>query len=119
MNPKHYAVAYLALSFSHALAGPFGPSNYSECVLAKMTDVKSDPAALAVARQCRQEFGAEEAVPQGSGLGLLSYKNGDECSAKKSTSTPSRIAAIHIIRACNRLYDKPTFVDFDASLRAK
>lgn len=91
-----------------AFAGVFGPSNYSECIIARMADVKSDPAAQAVARQCLKEYGSAELVEQGSGRGILSYKSGDECAAKKSTSTPSRVAAIHIIRQCQKLYDAPT-----------
>lgn len=49
-------IASTLLQSPFAYAGLFGPSDYDECILESMKGVKSDLAARAIIRSCREKF---------------------------------------------------------------
>lgn len=92
-----------ALACTPALAG-----NYATCILDKMPKVENDVTASAVHQLCKGESPQGlEAVEQGSGRGIWSYKSGSECALKKAGNTQSNRAAMLIGLACRKLYDEP------------
>lgn len=72
------------------------PSDYASCVLEKMPGVANDPAAYAVARDCRQRYGQQQ-----DARNYQSLPASDECTAKYASLTPNRSAANMIAGACN------------------
>lgn len=85
-------------------------ANYATCILDKAPGAVNDIAAQAVHQVCLKENpGAIQAVPQGSGRGLMGYNSGAECVVAKAKDTRSNQAAAMIGVACRKLYDKPTF----------
>jgi len=96
-----------ALIFTATTASAMA-ANYATCVLDKAPGLQNDTAAQAVYQVCIAENpGGIEAVPQGSGRGVLGFKSGAECTAKKAADTRSNQAAYMVGIACKRLYDEP------------
>ena len=88
-------------------ATPAWAANFAECILDKMPPAQNDVAAVAIMQVCQGEHpGGIEGVQQGSGRGLLGYKSGAACTAKKSVDTRSNRAAQLIGVACRKLYDE-------------
>ncbi|MDR0215911.1 MAG: hypothetical protein LBJ15_18210 [Comamonas sp.] len=99
----HLAVATAVLLCSGAQAFA---SNYATCILDKAPGAVNDIAAQAVHQVCLKENpGAIQAVPQGSGRGLMGYNSGAECVVAKAKDTRSNQAAAMIGVACRKLYD--------------
>lgn len=97
------AIAIAALVSSNAVAG-----NYATCLLEKMPGLQNDAAAAGARVVCLDKYpGGFDVIPQGGGLGFLSYKSGAECLMKKAGDTRSNLAARAILIACKKLYDKP------------
>ncbi len=97
-----YLAAGLCVA-GHALA-----ANMATCLLDKLPGTQNDVAAQAVFQVCSAEHqGGIQAVPQGDGRGMLGFKSGPECTAKKAGDTRSNRAAELIGVACRRLYDEP------------
>ncbi len=95
-------VSALLLIAPAAWAGDF-----ATCILDKAPGVANDTAAQAVYQLCLSENpGGFQAVAQGSGRGLMGYKSGAECTAKKAGDTRSEEAARYVGIACRRLYDE-------------
>ena len=91
-----------------ALAAPALAANMATCLLDRLPGVANDVAAQAVFQVCASEHpGGIQAVPQGDGRGLLGFKSGADCTAKKASDTRSTRAAELIGVACRRLYDAP------------
>lgn len=89
------------------IAAPAIAANFATCVLDKLPGTANDVAAQAVYQVCRGEHpGGLDAVAQGSGRGMFSFKSGPECTAKKAGGTRSSQAANMIARACKKLYDE-------------
>ena len=100
MRPTLAALALL-------LASPAMAANYATCILDKAPAAQNDVAAHAIMQSCLAEHpGGIEAIPQGSGRGLLGFKSGAECTAKKAVDTRSNQAATLVAIACRRLYDE-------------
>jgi len=100
-------LATLALAASPAFA-----ANFATCLLDKLPGTQNDVAASAVYQVCTSEHpGGINAVAQGSGRGMFSFKSGAECTAKKAGETRSNQAAAMVGAACRRLYDEPNFFD--------
>lgn len=77
------------------------------CLLDKLPGTQNDVAAQAVFQVCSAENeGGIQAVPQGDGRGMLGFKSGPECTAKKASDTRSTRAAELIGVACRRLFDE-------------
>ncbi|WP_332874578.1 hypothetical protein [Delftia acidovorans] len=90
-----------------AAAGPALAANMATCLLDKLPGTQNDVAAQAVFQVCSAEHpGGIQAVPQGDGRGMLGFKSGPECTAKKAGDTRSTRAAELIGVACRRLYEK-------------
>ena len=97
--------SYLA-SAALLLASPAMAANYATCILDKAPAAQNDVAAHAIMQSCLSEHpGGIEAIPQGSGRGVLGFKSGAECTAKKAVDTRSNQAATLVAIACRRLYD--------------
>lgn len=95
-------IAHMALAF------PCMAANMATCLLDKLPGTQNDVAAQAVFQVCSAEHsGGIQAVPQGDGRGMLGFKSGPECTAKKAGDTRSTRAAELIGMACRRLYDIP------------
>lgn len=89
------------------LAAPALAANMATCLLDKLPGTQNDVAAQAVFQVCSAEYpGGIQAVPQGDGRGMLGFKSGPECTAKKAGDTRSTRAAELIGMACRRLYEK-------------
>ena len=100
---KHWAIAAIAIgAMSPALA-----ANMATCLLDKLPGTQNDVAAQAVFQVCSAEHpGGIQSVPQGDGRGMLGFKSGPECTAKKAGDTRSNRAAELIGMACRRLHDE-------------
>lgn len=99
MRPTLAALALL-------LASPAMAANYATCILDKAPAAQNDVAAHAIMQSCLAEHpGGIDAIPQGSGRGVLGFKSGAECTAKKAVDTRSNQAATLVAIACRRLYD--------------
>lgn len=97
------ASSLLTLVAAHAQA-----ANYATCILDKAPGAVNDIAAQAVHQVClKANPGAIQAVPQGSGRGLMGYNSGAECVVAKAKDTRSNQAAAMIGVSCRRLYDEP------------
>ena len=97
----------LSLAAGFCIAGPALAANMATCLLDKLPGTQNDVAAQAVFQVCSAEHpGGIQAVPQGDGLGMLGFKSGPECTAKKAGDTRSSRAAELIGMACRRLYEK-------------
>lgn len=95
--------AVLALVAAQAQA-----ANYATCILDKAPGAVNDIAAQAVHQIClKANPGAIQAVPQGSGRGIMGYNSGAECVVAKAKDTRSNQAAAMIGVSCRRLYDEP------------
>lgn len=95
-------VTVLLVTASAAQAGDF-----ANCILDKATGVANDTAAQAVYQLCLQQHpGGFDGVAQGSDRGVLGFKSGAECTAKKAADTRSEEAARYVGIACRRLYDQ-------------
>lgn len=82
-------------------------ANYATCILDKAPGAVNDIAAQAVHQVCLKENpGGIQAVPQGSGRGLMGYSSGAECVVAKAKDTRSNQAAAMIGVSCRRLYDE-------------
>lgn len=82
-------------------------ADFATCILDKAPQVANDTAAQAVYQVCLGEHpGGFEAVRQGSGRGLLAYKDGADCTVKLASNTWSNRAAVLIGAACRKLYDE-------------
>lgn len=104
MHPITGSIATLLLS---TLAAPALAANMATCLLDKLPGTQNDVAAQAVFQVCSAEHpGGIQAVPQGDGRGMLGFKSGPECTAKKAGDTRSTRAAELIGMACRRLYDQ-------------
>lgn len=89
------------------LSTPALAANMATCLLDKLPGTQNDVAAQAVFQVCSAEHpGGIQAVPQGDGRGMLGFKSGPECTAKKAGDTRSTRAAELIGVACRRLYDQ-------------
>ena len=89
------------------LCPPALAANMATCLLDKLPGTQNDVAAQAVFQVCSAEHpGGIQAVPQGDGRGMLGFKSGPECTAKKAGDTRSTRAAELIGMACRRLYDE-------------
>ena len=89
------------------LCTPALAANMATCLLDKLPGTQNDVAAQAVFQVCSAEHpGGIQAVPQGDGRGMLGFKSGPECTAKKAGDTRSTRAAELIGMACRRLYDE-------------
>lgn len=89
------------------LAVPALAANMATCLLDRLPGVANDVAAQAVFQVCTSKHpGGIQAVPQGSGRGLLGYKSGADCTAARASDTRSIRAAELIGVACRRLYDQ-------------
>lgn len=89
-------------------ASPAMAANYATCILDKAPAAQNDVAAHAIMQSCLAEHpGGIEAIPQGSGRGVLGFKSGAECTAKTAVDTRSNQAATLVGIACRRLYDEP------------
>lgn len=89
------------------LAAPVLAANHATCLLDKLPGTANDVAAQAVNQLCRSENpGGLQAVAQGSGRGMFSFKSGAECTAKKAGGTRSNQAAYLIGATCRKLYDE-------------
>lgn len=89
------------------LAGPALAANMATCLLDKLPGTQNDVAAQAVFQVCSAAHpGGIQAVPQGDGRGILGFKSGPECTAKKAGDTRSTRAAELVGMACRRLYEK-------------
>lgn len=109
MHPITGPIAALLLS---TLAAPALAANMATCLLDKLPGTQNDVAAQAVFQVCSAEHpGGIQAVPQGDGRGMLGFKSGPECTAKKAGDTRSTRAAELIGMACRRLYNEPNFFD--------
>lgn len=83
-------------------------ANYAECLLEKLPGTANDVAANAIWETCQAKHpGGLQVIEQGSGRGWFSFKSGAECTAKTAGDTRSRMAALGISSACNKLYDPP------------
>jgi tripartite-type tricarboxylate transporter receptor subunit TctC len=93
-------------------------ANYATCILDKAPGAVNDIAAQAVHQVCLKENpGAIQAVPQGSGRGLMGYNSGAECVVAKAKDTRSNQAAAMIGVACRKLYDEsPKLTPFNGKL---
>ncbi len=81
--------------------------NFAVCILDRAPGVANNTAAQAVYQLCLQQHpGGFEGVAQGSGRGVLGFKSGAECTAKKAADTRSEEAARYVGIACRRLYDQ-------------
>lgn len=99
---------YLILVAGMSFAVPSMGANMATCLLDRLPGVANDVAAQAVFQVCSAEHpGGIQAVPQGDGRGMLGFKSGPECTAKKAGDTRSTRAAELIGMACRRLYDIP------------
>lgn len=88
-------------------AGQAMAANYATCILDKAPGAVNDIAAQAVHQVCLKENpGGMQAVPQGSGRGLMGYSSGAECVVAKAKDTRSNQAAAMIGVSCRRLYDE-------------
>lgn len=104
MQPIPGSIAALLLS---TLAAPALAANMATCLLDKLPGTQNDVAAQAVFQVCSAEHpGGIQAVPQGDGRGMLGFKSGPECTAKKAGDTRSTRAAELIGMACRKLYDE-------------
>lgn len=104
MHPIPGSIAALLLA---TLAAPALAANMATCLLDKLPGTQNDVAAQAVFQVCSAEHpGGIQAVPQGDGRGMLGFKSGPECTAKKAGDTRSTRAAELIGMACRRLYDE-------------
>lgn len=93
-------VLILAAPIAHA-------GDFATCILDKATGVANNTAAQAVYQLCLQQHpGGFDGVAQGSGRGVLGFKSGAECTAKKAADTRSEEAARYVGIACRRLYDE-------------
>lgn len=98
----------LLLAIGLSAAFPALAANMATCLLDKLPGTQNDVAAQAVFQVCSAEHpGGIQAVPQGDGRGMLGFKSGPECTAKKAGDTRSTRAAELIGMACRRLYDIP------------
>jgi len=98
----------LSLAAGLCIAAPALAANMATCLLDKLPGTQNDVAAQAVFQVCSAEHpGGIQAVPQGDGRGMLGFKSGPECTAKKAGDTRSTRAAELIGIACRRLYDIP------------
>ena len=87
---------------------PAFAADYATCILDKAPGAVNDIAAQAVHQVClKANPGAIQAVPQGSGRGLMGYNSGAECVVAKAKDTRSNQAAAMIGVACRKLYDEP------------
>lgn len=93
-------------------------ANYATCILDKAPGAVNDIAAQAVHQVCLKENpGGIQAVPQGSGRGLLGYSSGADCVVAKAKDTRSNQAAAMIGVSCRRLYDEGvTLTPFNGKL---
>ena len=85
----------------------FARDNAATCLIDNLRSIQNDAAARAAARVCAANYpGGLESVPQGIARSLGDYGSGDECTMKNGSDTPSEVAATHIRRACNKLYNR-------------
>ncbi len=82
--------------------GWFGPSNYFECILAKMPGVKNDTVASEMMQICRKEFPNQSEVKKKSSI--IGIKNSSECVLKYAKDETSPLSARLIKAACYKLY---------------
>ncbi|WP_277458507.1 MULTISPECIES: hypothetical protein [Methylococcus] len=91
----------LLLGSALAAAGLTGPSNYWECILQGMEDVKNEPVAREIMKICLSDFA--------DGLSVEEPLEGTpaECILKHGENVSSALAAQQIHIACNVLYSRP------------
>jgi hypothetical protein len=82
-----------------AEGGIFGPSNYWECVLARMQRARDSSAAGRVIARCRQDF-FPIAVPPKVEPGMFGPKNRRECLLKYTKGVSSRLGLNSVTSAC-------------------
>jgi hypothetical protein len=91
---------------SIAHAGVFGPSNYYECILAKMPGSKNRIYTGSVIRQCHAAFDDPyDLVPVRKKNWLFVLPTAADCVAKYGNTTTDDIAAQVIYYACQRVYN--------------
>lgn len=87
-------------------------ANFPACILDDMPGAKNDIYAQHVFSACYRKYpggntSAEALAVQGSRPGFFSFKNGAECTLKKTKDTTSPKGASIIRAACFHLYDPP------------
>lgn len=92
---------FLLLIPAEVSAGLIGPSNYWECILIGMQEVKNDQVAQEVMKLCLSEFSAE--------LSVSERREGapGACVLKYGEDVSSALAAQQIQTACNLVYAQP------------
>lgn len=94
-------LSLLLLSPALAAAGLTGPSNYWECILYGMEDVKNDQVAGEIMKICLADF------PDGFSVEQPLEETPTECILKYGEDVSSAFAAQQIQTACNVLYSPP------------
>ncbi|QXP84675.1 hypothetical protein KW115_02650 [Methylococcus sp. Mc7] len=94
-------LSLLLLSPALAAAGLTGPSNYWECVLYGMEDVKNDQVAREIMKICLADFPDDLSVEEPL------EGTPTECILKYGEDVSSAFAAQQIQTACNVLYSRP------------
>ena len=95
-------IFFLSIACSATWAG-----NFATCLLDKMPNAQNDYVASSAYRTCSAEYPARYGdIEKGSGIGIFSFSNADECILKKAASTRLHRAAGFISSACRCLYDQ-------------
>jgi hypothetical protein len=93
-KPLIFLMFYPAL----ASAGLIGPSNYWECILVGMQDVKNDQVAQEIMKVCLSDF------PDSSSMPAPLDGTPGACILKFGEDVSSAFAALQIQTACNVVY---------------
>lgn len=92
------------------LTGCSRPSNFAECMLEDMQGVKNAPVFAATYKSCNTRFNnSYKEIQQGSGRGIFSYNNREECVLKNAKNTTFERASSSISIACGCLYNEPDY----------
>jgi hypothetical protein len=99
---------FLSLVLVIALTGCSRPDNFAECIVEDMQGVQNQQVFGAIYKSCRTKFPkALSEIEKGSGRGLFSYKNREECVVDNAKDTTFPRAAMSVAVACACLYDEP------------
>lgn len=105
MSKTTFISCLLIVALAAFIYGNKGPDSFAECLLERLPGTVSDISALGSISVCKNNHpGGMDKQSEGSGFGLLGYKDRFECMSIEARSTRSRDASKAIGRACNHLY---------------
>ena len=105
MSKTTFISCLLIVALAAFIYGNKGPDSFAECLLERLPGTVSDISALGSISVCKNKHpGGMDKQSEGSGFGLLGYKDRFECMSIEARSTRSRDASKAIGRACNHLY---------------